>query len=60
VDNTRGDTNVDAEGVRTTFTSAPALIQRRTKIGILYAAILPDAAMSIFFPVIVHKDAMWR
>src|SRR5688572_6284084 len=43
-----GDTNAEAAGVITTFTSAPAFTSRRTSKIDLYAAILPVTASNIF------------
>jgi len=39
------------EGVIKTRTSAPALTNKRVSMAALYAAILPDIPMMIFFPL---------
>src|SRR5690606_6432420 len=50
VSSASGLTKAPAEDVIITLTSAPAFISWRTRMGVLYAAILPVTASMIFFP----------
>src|SRR5687767_14998432 len=50
VDKVRRETKSAAAFVMITLISAPSRTSRRTRIGILYAAMLPVIPISIFFP----------
>ena len=58
VDSVSGVINSFADGVMTTWTSAPSFTRSLTRSAALYAAMLPLTPKTIFFPLSISQDKL--